>query len=60
MEKKFTMEYWKDEGWYVGRLKEIPEEGCVLKRHGGRHDIYVTPCSPGRSVAFIVRIERMK
>lgn len=20
----FTLEYWQDEGWYVGRLKEIP------------------------------------
>ncbi|MDQ6626069.1 MAG: type II toxin-antitoxin system HicB family antitoxin [Verrucomicrobiota bacterium] len=22
--KQFTLEYWQDEGWYVGRLKEIP------------------------------------
>lgn len=22
--KQFTLEYWKDEGWYVGRLKEFP------------------------------------
>jgi len=21
---RFTLEYWKDEGWYVGRLKEVP------------------------------------
>ncbi len=20
----FTLEYWKDEGWLVGRLKEVP------------------------------------
>ena len=20
---KFTLEYWQDEGWYVGRLKEV-------------------------------------
>lgn len=20
----FTLEYWKDEGWYVGRLREVP------------------------------------
>jgi predicted RNase H-like HicB family nuclease len=20
----FTLEYWQDDGWYVGRLKEIP------------------------------------
>lgn len=24
MERKFTLEYWKDDGWYVGRLKEVP------------------------------------
>ena len=24
MLKHFTLEYWTDEGWYVGRLKEIP------------------------------------
>jgi predicted RNase H-like HicB family nuclease len=21
---KFTLEYWKDGGWYVGRLREVP------------------------------------
>ena len=24
MRRAFTLEYWIDEGWYVGRLKEIP------------------------------------
>ena len=24
MKKTFTLEYWIDEGWYVGRIKEIP------------------------------------
>ncbi len=24
MLKHFTLEYWKDERWYVGRLKEVP------------------------------------
>lgn len=24
MARHFTLEYWIDEGWYVGRLKEIP------------------------------------
>ena len=24
MERKFTLEYWIDDGWYVGRIKEIP------------------------------------
>jgi predicted RNase H-like HicB family nuclease len=22
--QQFTLEYWKDEGWFVGRLKEMP------------------------------------
>ena len=21
--QRFTLEYWQDEGWYVGRLKEV-------------------------------------
>jgi predicted RNase H-like HicB family nuclease len=24
MERTFTMEYWLDDGWHVGRLKEVP------------------------------------
>jgi hypothetical protein len=24
MLKKFMLEYWIDDGWYVGKLKEIP------------------------------------
>ncbi|GAB6162797.1 hypothetical protein JCM12298_19570 [Desulfothermus naphthae] len=24
MRKRFTLEYWIDEGWYVGKLKEVP------------------------------------
>ncbi|MBC8230972.1 type II toxin-antitoxin system HicB family antitoxin [bacterium] len=24
MLRHFTLEYWLDEGWYVGRLKEVP------------------------------------
>ncbi len=24
MKRDFTLEYWTDEGWYVGRLKEVP------------------------------------
>jgi predicted RNase H-like HicB family nuclease len=22
--RRFTLEYWKDDDWYVGRLKEVP------------------------------------
>ena len=24
MLRHFTLEYWMEEGWYVGRLKEVP------------------------------------
>ncbi len=24
MSKSFTLEYWEDDGWYVGHLKEVP------------------------------------
>ena len=24
MQRFFTLEYWKDDGWYVGRFKEVP------------------------------------
>ncbi|NQS89862.1 type II toxin-antitoxin system HicB family antitoxin [Patescibacteria group bacterium] len=24
MVRYFTLEYWLDEGWYVGKLKEVP------------------------------------
>jgi predicted RNase H-like HicB family nuclease len=22
--RQFTLEYWQDDGWYVGRLREVP------------------------------------
>jgi predicted RNase H-like HicB family nuclease len=24
MRRTFALEYWQDDGWYVGRLKEVP------------------------------------
>lgn len=24
MLRQFTLEYWLDDGWYVGKLKEVP------------------------------------
>lgn len=29
IKSKFTLEYWKDDDWYVGRLREIP---CVFSQ----------------------------
>jgi predicted RNase H-like HicB family nuclease len=34
MDRHFTLEYWIDEGWYVGRLKEVPgvfSQGATLE-----------------------------
>ena len=34
MRRKFTLEYWIDDGWYVGKLKEVPgvfSQGECLK-----------------------------
>jgi predicted RNase H-like HicB family nuclease len=34
MKRLFTLEYWIDDGWFVGRLKEIPgvfSQGKTLK-----------------------------
>jgi predicted RNase H-like HicB family nuclease len=24
MQREFTLEFWEDDGWYVGKLKEVP------------------------------------
>ena len=35
MQAKFTLEYWKDQDWYVGRLREVPgifSQGETLKQ----------------------------
>ncbi len=34
MERTFTLEYWIDDGWYVGRIKEVPavfSQGATLE-----------------------------
>ncbi len=34
MEKYFTLEYWLDDSWYVGRLREVPgvfSQGATLE-----------------------------
>ena len=34
MERKFTLEYWIDDEWYVGKLKEVPgvfSQGATLE-----------------------------
>jgi len=34
VERKFTLEYWIDDEWYVGKLKEVPgvfSQGATLE-----------------------------
>ena len=34
MKHAFTLEYWQDDGWYVGKLREVPgvfSQGETLK-----------------------------
>jgi predicted RNase H-like HicB family nuclease len=34
MKRAFTLEYWQDDGWYVGKLREVPgvfSQGETLK-----------------------------
>jgi predicted RNase H-like HicB family nuclease len=34
MKRYFTLEYWKDDGWFVGKLKEVPgvfSQGATLE-----------------------------
>ena len=34
MKRQFTLEHWRDHGWYVGRLREVPgifSQGQTLK-----------------------------
>jgi len=34
MKRFFTLEYWQDDGWFVGRLKEVPgvfSQGATLE-----------------------------
>ena len=34
MQRQFTLEYWIDEEWYVGRLREVPgvfSQGATLE-----------------------------
>jgi len=32
MARNFTLQYWLDDGWYVGRLKEVPWSSAKAKR----------------------------
>ena len=40
MSKKLTLEYWVDDGWFVGRLKEVPSvfsQGETVEETRGKY-----------------------
>jgi predicted RNase H-like HicB family nuclease len=49
MEQHFTLEYWLDDGWFVGRLREVPgvfSQGATLgELEEGIADAYATVTS---------------
>ena len=55
MERHFTLEYWMDDDWYVGKLKEVPgvfSQGATLDELETNirdaHHLMVEPsCPPG-------------
>ena len=33
MIRNYTLEYWNDDGWFVGKIKEIPGKTTFTPRH---------------------------
>lgn len=67
MLRHFTLEYWRDEGWYVGRLKEAPgvfSQGRTLRElEANIRDAYrlmldedAPPCPDSRTKEIAVRL----
>ncbi len=59
MLRTFTLEYWSDEGWYVGRLREIPgifSQGESLEELEGNireaYDLMRDPDAPPPAVGI--------
>ena len=42
MTTRLTLEYWMDDGWYVGRLREIPGVFSQERRSESWKNIYAT------------------
>jgi predicted RNase H-like HicB family nuclease len=55
--KQFTLEYWTDDGWFVGRLKEMPavmSQGETLEKlHAMIRDAYQLMVADADENAFI-------
>ncbi len=60
MLKHFTLEYWVDEGWYVGRLKEIPgvfSQGETLEELEGNIKEAYTLMMEGEEILPIDKVQ---
>ena len=42
---RFTLEYWQDEGWYVGRLKEVAGVASQGQTLAELEETFATPTS---------------
>ena len=55
--KQFTLEYWTDDGWFVGRLKEMPavmSQGATLDELQGMiRDAYRLMVEDAAGSAFV-------
>ncbi|HEX7182286.1 MAG TPA: type II toxin-antitoxin system HicB family antitoxin [Thermoanaerobaculia bacterium] len=51
MRRTFTLEYWQDEEWYVGRLREIPgvfsQGASLVELEENIRDAYELALEPG-------------
>ena len=60
----FTLDYWKDEKWYVGQLREIPgvmSQGETLEElQENIQDAYALVLKDSRSRSFHTRRSRTK
>ena len=58
MERKFSLEYWEDDGWFVGRLKEAPgvfsQGGTLDELKQNVEDAYHLMCEDNACSAFAV------
>jgi hypothetical protein len=53
--RNFTLKYWRDHGWFVGRLKELPgvfsqgETLAELEEISAMHRTIIAPPEPAKS-----------
>ena len=64
MQRTFTLEYWLDDNWYVGRIKEVPgvfsQGETVNELEENIVDAYKTVVRAGRRLCAFFEILRKK